>query len=249
MRRKPPPLGAPTIAARRAAPPNRGVVVISLPAIWSNRRPAPSRAVALARYARLAERYERTTHRIRWVRRELIELLRLREGEAVLDVACGAGAMLPALALAVGPEGSVVGVEQSPDMSALAHRAVAAIPRRTGFVRILSIPVEALEMRHSFDACVLSYTHDVLQSPDAVATVLRALRPGARLAIAGLCLADWRFAAPANLWVLWGARHYLTTWHGLQEPWRLLAQAGVQVQVVARYHAGTGYLASGRWPG
>lgn len=218
-------------------------------ACWNNLRQRPDRSVALARYGALADRYESTTSRIRGVRARLIELLGLRDGESVLDIACGTGAMLPDLALAVGPRGRVVGIEQCPQMAALARRVAASLPTYAGTVEVVNAPVETFAPSWQADAAVLSYTHDVLQNPDAVARLLTALRPGARLAVAGLCLADWRWAALPNLWVLWRARHYLTTWHGLHAPWRHLCDSGVALRVTERYHAGTGYVACGHWPG
>lgn len=51
-----------------------------------------------------------------------------------------------------------------------------------------------------------------------------------------------------NAWVLWGARHYLTTWRGLRQPWALLAERCQKLEVVSRFHGGTGYVALGTVP-
>lgn len=209
-------------------------------ALLDNLRPRPDRAVALARYARLAGRYEATTTRIRHVRQRVIELLDLRSGETVFDVACGAGAILSTLACHVGPRGCVVGIEQSPEMAAQARVSAHGALN----VQVLCNPVESFSSPRPADALVLCYTHDVLQNPQALANLFAQARPGARVAVAGMCLLPW-WGAPVNAWVLWGARHYLTTWHGLRKPWSSLAAWCPDLRIVDRCHGGTGYLAVG----
>ena len=68
------------------------------PALLTNLRRRPDRDVALQRYALLAKNYENATSKIRDVRRRAIDLLALRSGETVFDVACGTGVMLPDMA-------------------------------------------------------------------------------------------------------------------------------------------------------
>lgn len=210
------------------------------PAWLANFRREPDRTAALASYARLAARYEQTTVSIRQVRQRALDLLALQPGDTVFDVACGAGAILGALSGRVGPQGQVIGVEQSPEMAALASQAA----RGCANVRVLCQPVESFQSPAVADAAVLCYTHDVLQSPQALANLFAQLRPGARVSVAGFCLLP-AWGAPVNAWALWRARHYLTTWRGLQAPWRPLLESCPDLHLVARFHAGTGYLAVG----
>lgn len=49
--------------------------------------------------------------------------LSLRPGDAVLDAGCGTGRALPALRTAVGPQGTVLGVDLTPAMLESAVRA------------------------------------------------------------------------------------------------------------------------------
>lgn len=220
-------------ASRRAAG-------VARPALLDNFRPRPDRSVALARYARLATHYESTARRIRDVRQCAIDLLDLKSGETVFDVACGAGATLNGLARRVGPHGRVIGIEQSPEMAALAR---AAASNSTN-VQVLCDPVETFESSYPGDAVLFCYTHDVLQSPDALLNLFAQVRPRARIAVAGLSLLPW-WGALANAWVVWRARNYLTTWHGLRAPWSPLLIWCPDLRLVGRCHLGTSYLAVG----
>ena len=218
---------------RQAAP-------VARPALLDNFRPKPDRNVALARYARLAAQYESTAKRIRDVRQRAIDLLELKAGETVFDVACGAGATLGELARRVGPGGRVVGIEQSPEMAALARAAADG----SANVQVLCDPLERFRSPYPADALLFCYTHDVLQSPPALSNLFAQARPRARIAAAGLCLLPW-WGALANAWVIWRARNYLTTWHGLRRPWSPLLLWCPDLRVLRRCHLGTSYLAAG----
>lgn len=211
-----------------------------LPALLTNLRRRPDRAAALRRYARLASRYDSATSRIRGVRRRVIERLALNAGEVVFDVACGAGAMLADMATAVGPQGRVVGIEQSPQMAALARRAIHGVAQ----AQVLTAAAEEFAATCRADAIALVYAHDVQQNPAALANLFAQVRPGARVVAAGLCLLPW-WGLPVNAWVLWGARNYLTTWRGLRAPWLYLLRWCPDLHIVERFHRGTTYIATG----
>lgn len=55
-----------------------------------------------------------------------VALLSLRPGDTVLDLGCGTGLNLALLVAAVGPSGTVVGLDRSPEMLGMARRRVAA---------------------------------------------------------------------------------------------------------------------------
>lgn len=178
------------------------------------------------------------------LRRKVVAMLGLAPGETVLDVACGTGLSLPLLRDAVGPAGRVVGVEVSPDMIRLARDRVAA----AGWVNVtlLESSMEEAGLESSFDAVLFNYTHDVLQSPPALARIFAFARPGARVAIAGIKHPPgWLF--PLRLYRLIKARPYVTTLRGLDRPWRLLEPyvADLRIEPVM---LGTNYLACGTVP-
>jgi SAM-dependent methyltransferase len=210
--------------------------------LLGNLRDTPDRGAALASYARLARVYDSSCVWVESLRAEALELLAAREGETVIDVACGTGPMLPALGRAVGPRGRVIGIEQSPEMAAVARERI----DRTDLdnVRIVVAPVEEAEIEASADAALFFYTHDVLQSDKALERVLANVRPGARVVVAGARLLGW-WAAPVNLWKLWRSRHYLSTYRGLRDPAARLARRCEDWRIVKTRGLGTSYLACG----
>ena len=175
------------------------------------------------------------------LRRRVVAMLGLSAGETVLDVACGTGLSIPLLAEAVGPAGQVIGVEVSPDMIELARDRAA----RNGLanVTLVEAPMEEAVFAGPLDAILFNYTHDVLQSPRALKNIFSGARPGARIAIAGIKHPPaWLF--PLRLYRFVKARPYVTTFRGLDEPWRLLREY-VPDLAVSPVMLGTNYVARG----
>jgi len=213
--------------------------------LLGNPRAAPDRDAALASYRMLAARYDAACRLIEPLRLAAIDALALQAGETVYDVACGTGAALPALALRVGAQGRVIGIEQSPEMAerAVTRFAGSVLPPN---VEMLIAGVEDAHPSAQADALLLCYTHDILQSPRALDNLLVHARPGARVAVLGLRLLPWWWGAPVNLWSLWRGRHYRTTARGLRAPWTLLAERMEALRIVEYFHLRTNYLAVGR---
>ena len=211
--------------------------------LLSNLQRQPNAALALSRYGEMAPGYESSCHHIEPLRALAIEKLQLAPGETVVDVACGTGSTTATLARAVGASGCVVGIELSPQMAAMAqHRLSAA-----GLVqaRIEVSAVHQAQVPEQADAFLFSFTHDVLQQPEALAALVRMARPGARYAVLGMRTLPWWWGWPVNLFVMWRARRYLTTFHGLAAPWARLEAVSREFKLVGTWHAGTSYIAVG----
>src|SRR5262245_18186906 len=114
----------------------------------------------------------------------VVEVLSPRAGERVLDVGCGNGALSLAIGPLVAPEGSVLGLDISGPMLAVAgRRARAAGQENVGFERgdaqVHDLP------DGGFDAVVSRFGVMFFDDPQAAfANLARALRPGGRIVIA-----------------------------------------------------------------
>jgi len=209
--------------------------------------PAPDADRARAAYERHAGSYDdRVTVRgIEALQRQAIDGLEVAAGARVLDVACGTGIAFAEIERRVGPDGALVGVDLSPAMLARAHERV----RERGWpnVELVESRVEDAALDgDSFDAALFSFSHDVLQSDAAVERVVDAVRPGGRIATTGVQWAP-RWAVPVNAAVWIGARRYVTTFEGFDDPWRRLAERLDDLRVERRW-LGSVYVVSGRVP-
>lgn len=203
---------------------------------------APDRDAALAQYRRRARVYDIELALFEPIRARAIEQLGLRGGEVVLDVGCGTGLSFAGLRRRIGERGRIVGIEQSPEMIERARERA----REQGWrnVKLICSPVEGAKIGVEADAALLHFTHDILQRPDAVANVLRHLRPGARVVASGLKWASGRGRWPVNLVVLPAALHSVTSLAGLNAPWAGLAASLAGLRVESMLLGGV-YIASG----
>ena len=134
-------------------------------------------------YGERARSYERDTAAFQPYRRAVVEALPLRSGHVVLDVGCGTGLCCGLLRDKVGPGGGVVGIEESPEMAAVAREHIAC--EGWDNVTVVQAPAEDAEIGLTADAALFCAVHDILQSPDALRNVLTRLRPGAWVAAGG----------------------------------------------------------------
>ncbi len=202
---------------------------------------AIDRQLAKERYRRLSAQYDYATRRIEPVRKRAIDALRLERGQRVLDVACGTGTSFAMLREAVGSEGVVVGVEQSPEMLQQALERV----REGGWdnMQLIESAIESANLEGPFDAVLFVYTQDVLQTDAALARVFEATQSGARVVSTGLKLFPWYFGI-ANVWLLAISYPYFTTFKGLAKPWAPLERY-VHLLCVRSIFFGSGYIAEG----
>jgi SAM-dependent methyltransferase len=182
---------------------------------------APNRVAALDQYRRRARFYDLELALFEPVRRRAVERLGLKGGETVLDVGCGTGLSLELIEQRIGPEGGIIGIEQSANM--LEQASVRAA--RGGFenITLITSPVEDAQIPVLADAALFHFTHDILRTPAAVANVIRHLKPGARVVASGLkWVRPW--VLPTNLMVLQAALVSVTSLEGLAQPWSNLGR-------------------------
>ena len=111
-----------------------------------------------------------------------VELLRLRPGQAVIDVGCGHGACVPLLARRVGGTGRVVGIDASQAMVAEARRRYdgSGLPLEFHLGDAQTLPFA----NASFDAARIDRVLLFVGDPGrALAELIRVTRPSGRIAI------------------------------------------------------------------
>lgn len=116
----------------------------------------------------------------------------LARGQRVVDLGCGAGAVMPAILDLVGPEGSVVGVDVSPERVEEARQLVSASPNAE--VKVGALPATGLPAA-SFDFSWSQFVFEYLREPEvALREMIRVTRPGGTVAVAdvdGIGLSFW----------------------------------------------------------
>ena len=195
-------------------------------------------------YGERARSYERDTAAFQPYRSAVVEALPLRSGQVVLDVGCGTGLCCGLLRDKVGPEGGVVGIEESPEMAAVAREHIAC--EGWDNVTVVQAPAEDAEIGLTADAALFCAVHDILQSPDALRNVVTRLRPGAWVAAGG---GKWAAPMMVALNAMVGALHapYVRSFSGFDCPWRHLERLVEDVQV-REMAFGSGYVMTGRTP-
>lgn len=114
----------------------------------------PDREAALEKYRRLAPTYDR----------QVTLLGPFQEG---------------LLVEAVGPEGSVIGASQSPDMLAVARARIDQYGWQN--VTLVEAPAADVALPVRPDAALFFFTHDIMRSPDTLENVLGQVRSGGRV--------------------------------------------------------------------
>ena len=124
----------------------------------------------------------------------LVDLAGVGEGMAVLDVACGAGAVLETALRRTGPEGRVVGIDLSPEMVAEAGRRVPA-------AEVREMDAERLDFAgERFDRVLCASALFLLPDPEAALVGFRRmLRSGGVVGISSWSPDDSRWLSWSGL--------------------------------------------------
>lgn len=201
---------------------------------------------SILRYRRRAAGYDASARLTMPLRERTIARLGLKPGEVVIDVGAGTGLSYGLLLRAVGPTGQVLACEQSPEMFAQAR---ARVQREGWGAQVWHSLARAEEVRfpQQADAILFNYVHDISRTPQAVANLLAQLRPGGRVAMAGMKFFPW-WAGPLNLLAWAKNRPYNAKAADLWAPWDHVQRHCTQFERETTQW-GMGYIAHGRLPG
>jgi O-methyltransferase / aklanonic acid methyltransferase len=141
----------------------------------------PKQSVA-GLFGRAAAAYDRVGF-FHQVARRLLSLAGVGHGMRVLDLACGAGAVLVPAARLVGPAGLAVGIDLAEPMAAVAASKLQRLGQSRGVVAVMD--AEQLGLRAGrFDVvCCASAIYLLVDQAAAVRGWLEMLRPGGTLAV------------------------------------------------------------------
>lgn len=192
------------------------------------------------RWSRIYGINERDTEPIR---REMIDLLELEPGDAVVEVGCGPGVNFELLREAVGSEGRVLGIDYSPEMLARARERIDEHGWENVEVRREDATRADLDPE-SFDAAVAAQALSAMPDVRAVVDLVHdALRPGGRLGVYGVRLVPSGRATVLNPFILRFYR-WFANWNDEEEVLAELERAFEDVDVVSTYALGTNYVAA-----
>jgi ubiquinone/menaquinone biosynthesis C-methylase UbiE len=108
--------------------------------------------------------------------------LRLRPGDTVFDLCCGTGLLIPHLAAAVGPHGSIVGVDRSPAM--LRQARLLSQHLEIEIVRFIQSDLAQFRPERPMDAAITCIALSCIPDCENILSgLLPFLRPGGRLVV------------------------------------------------------------------
>ena len=180
-------------------------------------------------YTGLAPDYDRRwSFYIEATLRHTLRRLEVNSRENLLDVGCGTGALLEALATSV-PDAKLSGVDPSSAMLDMARKRLGdAVVFKQGYAASLPFPNQAFDVVVSTNA--FHYFRDPLGALEEMA---RVLRPAGRLVITDWC-DDYVACRLCDLWLrVFNRAHFRT--YGQKECAQLFEKAGLRRVRVERY--------------
>jgi arsenite methyltransferase len=182
--------------------------------------PTPENIESIEKYRVQAAHYDDSAEYTMPLRRRTIAHLQLQPGQVVLDVGAGTGLSYGLLREGVGESGRVLAFEQSPEMFDQAAVRVAQL--QWSNVWHVQSRAEDVQLPQLADAVLFNYVHDISRTPEAIENIMRQVRPGARVAMAGMKFFPW-WTGPLNILAWMKNRPYNAKAADLWAPWDIVA--------------------------
>jgi ubiquinone/menaquinone biosynthesis C-methylase UbiE len=205
-------------------------------------------------YRKRAPRYDLTSrlygllgYRLDTYRRRGVEALDLQQGDTVVELGCGTGANFEALEAAIGPAGTLIGVDLSPQMLEQARERI----DRKGWrnVTLVESDVARYELPEKVDGIVSTFALMLLPSyDDVIRRGAEALAPGGRFVVVDIkAPRSWPEGLLRAVVTLLVRPFGVTLDLRSRHLWESLAQHLSLVLMEERY-LGTTYIAAGEKP-
>lgn len=130
--------------------------------------------------------------------REVIEALRLKQGDVIADIGAGSGYFTLRLAHHVGPTGHVYGVDISPDMIRHLNKRISDA-RLLNVSTILAMPDDPLLPRPVDRFLVVDVWHHIENQPAYLALMKKMLKPGGQVVMIDFHKKDLPVGPPLDM--------------------------------------------------
>ena len=180
---------------------------------------------------------------IKSVRQRAVDWLQLWDGVRVLDLGCGGGGSFPYLARAVGPTGSVTGVDISHQSCINAMRRIDS--NEWKHITVMEASAQNVSLAGLYDGALMFAAPDVYASEAALENIFPHMREGARVVLFGAKLSEGRLGKCLNpLLQQLVVKLSPNTPIPEKEPWALIAKR-VENFCLEEYFFGSMFLAAG----
>jgi demethylmenaquinone methyltransferase/2-methoxy-6-polyprenyl-1,4-benzoquinol methylase len=206
-----------------------------------------------AKYQRQAKKYDLSVKlyrliglRIESYRLRIVQLLRLKRGDRVIEIGCGTGLNFPLIMQKIGPEGRLTGVDITPGMIKCAQEKVALYGWKN--VELIQSDISLYEFPENINAVLSTGVFGYISEYDRVIEkACLALIPGGRLVILDLkkpgCWPSWLFK-----FYIWLASPFGVTHDYFRfKPWKSIERYFRNTVMEERY-GGLIYISSGTAP-
>lgn len=130
-------------------------------------------------------------------RRRCIEIMNLKRGSVVLDIACGTGANFKYIEDKIGKNGRISGIDYSRNMLAMAEKMIKRNNWRN--IKLMHADAAKIKLRPKFDAIICTWAIFIMPDYEkAIENACKSLKKGAKFVVIGEMLTDHKLGGIIN---------------------------------------------------